>query len=207
VDVIRTLLALDGALIRGALAFVLSMQPDIEVVAEVDRAGEIEPALRAHCPQVLVVDLNLFGPDGPPGCEQGSGVDLPCPILLLVEPRRAGAVATALRGSGEAMRNVGFLGNDVAPERVVDGIRRLFRGEPVLDGGLVAAALATASPLTSREAEILGIAATGWPIKEIAAKLSLSPGTVRNHLSRIAGKCGARTRIESVRIAREAGWI
>nr|MDT0657546.1 response regulator transcription factor [Micromonospora sp. DSM 115978] len=204
---IRTLLALDGALIRGALAFVLTMQPDIEVVAEVDRPEEIEPALRTHRPQVSVIDLNLFGPDGPPGCEAGSGRESFGPILLLVDRRRAGAVAEALRGGAEPLRDIGFLGNDVAPERVVEGVRRLFRGEPVVDGGLVAAALTTASPLTSREAEILGIAATGWPIKEIAAKLSLAPGTVRNHLSRIAAKCGARTRIEAVRIARDAGWI
>jgi two-component system response regulator DesR len=104
-------------------------------------------------------------------------------------------------------RIVGFLGNDVPPQRVVDGVRRLARGEPVVDAELVVAALNKESPLTARETEVLEIAADGSPVVEIAARVGLSPGTVRNHLSRIAGKTGARTRIEAVRIARDAGWI
>lgn len=199
---IRTLLALDGVLIRGALAFVLATHDDIDVVAEVDRTEDIAPAMWAHRPDVTVVDHELFEANGRPDCagwREGS-----CPLLVLLDPRRA-------RALGETLHNhephIGLLGNDVAPDRVVEAVRRLHRGQPVVDGGLVVAALTAANPLTTRETEILEVAAQGWPIAEIAAKLALSPGTVRNHLSRIAGKVGGRTRIESVRIAQEAGWI
>ncbi|MEV4755938.1 response regulator transcription factor [Micromonospora sp. NPDC049559] len=199
---IRTLLALDGALVRGALAYVLTVQGDIDVVAELDRFDELGPAVRETRPDVAVVDLGLFGADGP--LEYAGRHELRCPLLVLADPRRCRTLGEALR---TRIGTVGFLGHDVDPQRVVEGVRQLARGEPVIDAGLVVAALTAESPLTNRETEILEIAAEGWPIGEIAAKLALSPGTVRNHLSRIAGKVGARTRIEAVRIARESGWI
>lgn len=199
---IRTLLALDGVLIRGALAFVLATHDDIDVVAEVDRTEDIAPAMWAHRPDVAVVDHDLFDGAGRSDCD--TWPEQSCPVLVLANSRRARALGKTLRARSP---QIGLLGNDVAPDRVVEAVRRLSRGQPVVDGGLVAAALNTANPLTTREVEILEVAARGWPIAEIAAKLSLSPGTVRNHLSRIAGKVGARTRIESVRIAQEAGWI
>lgn len=199
---IRTLLALNGALIRGALAFVLTTQEDIEVVAEVDRAEDLGPALQAQRPDVAVVDVNLFGADVLSRC--GTPPEPPCPVLVLVDPRRRWVPCDTRRAQGQA---VGFLGSGVPPERVVEAVRRLARGESVVDADLVFAALNRENPLTAREVEVLEIAADGWPVVEIAAKLSLSPGTVRNHLSRIAGKAGARTRIEAVRIAREEGWI
>jgi two-component system response regulator DesR len=200
--VIRTLLALDGALVRGALAFVLTTHDDIDVVAELDRSEQIYPAMRSKRPDVAVIDLDLFGAerrtDGVGPYEYG------CPVLVLADPRRSRALKHALHAQ---TRTIGFLGHHVHPQRVVEGVRRLFRGEPVVDADLVVAALNKESPLTLREAEVLEIAAEGWPVVEVAAKLSLSPGTVRNHLSRIATKAGARTRIEAVRIARESGWI
>lgn len=198
---IRTLLALDGALVRGALAFVLTTQDDIDVVAELDRTEQIPPAIRSTRPDVAVVDFNLFGSGGPPDCPTEH--EPPCPVLVLVDPRRSGVLGALCAQS----RTIGFLGNGVAPQRVVEGVRRLSRGEPVVDADLVVAALEQESPLTARETEVLEIAAEGWPVREIAVKLALSPGTVRNHLSRIAAKAGGRTRIEAVRIAREAGWI
>jgi two-component system, NarL family, response regulator DesR len=90
---------------------------------------------------------------------------------------------------------------------VGEGIRRLYRREPVLDADLVVAALRTRSPLTPQEVRVLQAAAEGWPVKEIARKLGLSPGTVRNYLSRVIAKTGARTRIEAVHIAQQAGWV
>lgn len=200
--VIRTLLALDGVLIRGALAFVLATHDDIDVVAEVARTEDIAPAMWAHRPDVAVVDHDLF--DGSGRSDRETWPEQSCPVLVLASSRRARRLGKALRSRSP---RIGLLGNDVAPDRVVEAVRRLYQGQPVVDGGLVAAALSAANPLTTREIEILEVAARGWPIAEIAAKLSLSPGTVRNHLSRIAGKVGARTRIESVRIAQEAGWI
>ncbi|MEV1287727.1 response regulator transcription factor [Micromonospora sp. NPDC049679] len=201
---IRTLLALDGALVRGALAFVLGKQHDIDVVAELDGSEQIAPAIHSVRPDVAVVDLELYGPAGPTHCATHD--QQRCPVLMLVDPRRTGALSEVLRVHTHA-QTVGFLGNHVAPQRVVDGVRRLSRGEPVVDGELVVAALNKENPLTAREVEVLQVAAEGLPVREIAVKLSLAPGTVRNHLSRIAAKAGARTRIEAVRIAREAGWI
>ncbi|MDG4766098.1 response regulator transcription factor [Solwaraspora sp. WMMD406] len=199
---IRVLLALDGALMRGSLAFVLSAEPDIEVVAEVRTADRIGPAVYAVRPDVAVVDLAVYGADGPPQC--AGPCELPAPVLVLAAARR---VAQLRRALVQQTSTVGFLSDDVAPERVVDGIRRLARDEPVADADLVVEALTTRIPFTARELQVLEIAAEGHPVVEIAARLALSPGTVRNHLSRVTTKAGARTRIEAVRIARDAGWI
>ncbi|WP_428965626.1 response regulator transcription factor [Micromonospora fluostatini] len=193
---IRTLLALDGALVRGALALVLDAQHDIRVVAELDRGDRVRPVVREHRPDVAVVDLALL--DGDVHAAVAA-----CPVLVLADRRRARDLCDMLAEG----RAVGILGTDVAPQAVVDGVRRLARGEPVVDADLVVAALAEASPLTGREAEILTLTAAGSPVGEIAAALGLSAGTVRNNLTRITRKCGARTRVEAVRIAREAGWI
>lgn len=198
---IRTLLALNGALIRGALAFVLTTQEDIEVVAEVDRAEDIGLALRTQRPDVAVADVTLFGAGALSGAVSAPA---PPPVLVLVDPRRPRVLGDTLRAQ---CQRLGFLGSDVAPERVIEAVRRLAHGGSVVDADLVVAALNQDNPLTEREVEVLEIAADGWPVVEIANKLSLSAGTVRNHLSRIAGKTGARTRIEAVRIARERGWI
>lgn len=199
---IRTLLALDGVLIRGALAFVLATHDDIDVVAEVDRSEDIPPAMWTHRPDVAVVGHDLFDADARP--DRAGWPERHCPVLVLVDARRGRVLGEALRRHEP---HIGLLGNDVGPNRVVEAVRRLHQGQPVVDGGLVMAALTAANPLTRRETQILEVAARGWPIAEIAANLSLAPGTVRNHLSRIAAKVGARTRIESVRIAQEAGWI
>ncbi|MBM0231079.1 response regulator transcription factor [Micromonospora sp. STR1_7] len=193
---IRTLLALDGALVLGALSFVLAAEDDIRVVAKVDRGEAVPAAVRAQRPDVVVADLNFI-----------EGVDAsrlgPCPVLVLAHPRRAGR----LRGMACATRMVGVLRSDVAPQRVIDGIRRLARREPVLDADLVVAALHSDGPLTDRETEVLSLTAAGAPVAEVAVSLGLTSGTVRNHLGRIARKVGARTRVEAVRVAREAGWI
>ncbi|SCL36107.1 two-component system, NarL family, response regulator DesR [Micromonospora nigra] len=191
---IRTLLALDGALVRGALSLVLAAEDDISVVAEVDRGDVVQSTIRLRRPDVAVVDLGLVE-------------DLPvagtCPLLVLAEPRRARNLHTVFTPS----RAVGILGSDVPPQRVVDGVRRLSRGEPVVDAELVMAALHRDSPLTPRETEILDLTAGGAPVTEVAGSLGLAPGTVRNHLGRIIRKAGARTRVEAVRVARDAGWI
>lgn len=192
--VIRTLLALDGALVRGALSLVLAAEDDINVVAEVDRGDVVKRTILARRPDVAVVDLDLV---------EGLPVAGTCPLLVLAAPRRAGILHTMLTPS----RTVGILGSDVPPHRVVDGIRRLSRGEPVVDAELVMAALHRDSPLTARETQILDLTAGGAPVAEVAGSLGLAPGTVRNHLGRIIRKAGARTRVEAVRMARDAGWI
>ncbi|MFG3706393.1 response regulator transcription factor [Micromonospora sp. NPDC047670] len=191
---IRTLLALDGALVRGALSLVLAAEEDISVVAELDRGDALPQAVRAQRPDVAVVDLDLVG---------GNGMAGQCPLLVLADRRRARSLHRVLAPG----RTVGVLGSDVSPQRVVDGIRRLARRESVIDADLVMAALTRDSPLTSRETQILDLTAAGAPVVEVARALGLAAGTVRNHLGRIARKAGARTRVEAVRVAREAGWI
>ncbi|MEH1100113.1 response regulator transcription factor [Micromonospora sp. CPCC 205561] len=192
--VIRTLLALDGALVRGALSLVLAAEADISVVAALDRGDALPPAVRAQRPDVAVVDLDILDEEGAAG---------QCPLLVLADRRRAGRLHRFFVPG----RTVGILGSDVPPQRVVDGIRRLARHESVVDADLVMAALSRDSPLTSRETEILDLTAAGAPVVEVARALGLAPGTVRNHLGRIARKAGARTRVEAVRVARDAGWI
>ncbi|MGN9906893.1 response regulator transcription factor [Phytohabitans sp. LJ34] len=194
---IRTLLILDGALVRGALAFVLSAQDDIHVVGEGDGGDDAAALIRSLRPDVVVTDLGVMAGERRTPC-------LPCPALVLASHKQARRLALAVRHQAQPC---GFLGDQVAPQRVVDGVRRLARGEAVADARLAAAALNRKNPLTDREAEILEIAATGSPAKDIAARLHLSPGTVRNYLSRVVAKVGARTRIEAVRIAQESGWI
>ncbi|MDG4781460.1 response regulator transcription factor [Micromonospora sp. WMMD961] len=193
---IRTLLALDSALVLGALSFVLAAEDDIRVVAEVGRGDAVPGAVRDERPDVVVADLDFVE-----GVEVGRLGR--CPMLVLAHPRRAGR----LRGMRCGTRMVGFLRSDVAPQQVVEGIRRLARREPVLDADLVVAALHADGPLTGREAEVLALTAQGAPVAEVAVSLGLSSGTVRNHLGRIVRKVGARTRVEAVRVAREAGWI
>ncbi|MGN9778860.1 response regulator transcription factor [Micromonospora sp. H33] len=193
---IRTLLALDGALVRGALSLVIAAEEDISVVAELDRGDDLPPVVHAQRPDVAVVGLDLVA-------GAGAGAVGQCPLLVLADRRRAGSLHRVLVPG----RTVGILGSDVAPQRVVDGIRRLARRESVVDADLVLAALTVDSPLSTRETEILDLTAAGAPVVEVARALGLAPGTVRNHLRRITRKAGARTRVEAVRVAREAGWI
>ncbi|MEU5790344.1 response regulator transcription factor [Micromonospora purpureochromogenes] len=207
---VRTLLALKGALVRGALAQLLDAEDDIDVVGEADTPDELRSALRAERPDVAVVDGDLVTVDqlcdlastGPAGGPDGGP---PGRLLVLVQQRRAARLGPVL---AEHCRRIGFLSHDVAPGRIVEGVRQLADGQVVLDPDLVVAALEVAdSPLTPREREVLDVAAEGHPVRDIAERLVLSAGTVRNHLSRIMAKTGARTRLEAVRIARESGWI
>ena len=181
---VRTLLALKGGLVRGALAQLLAAEDGIAVI-DVD--------------MVTAEQLAHLAVTGPASCPAGAR------LLVLVEQRCAARLGPVLAEHG---RRVGFLSRDVAPERIADGVRQLAEGRVVLDPDLVVAALEVDhSPLTPREREVLDAAAEGHPVREIAERLVLSAGTVRNHLSRVMAKTGARTRLEAVRIARESGWI
>lgn len=199
---IRTLLAHDGALARAALAFVLCRDDDIEVVAQAGRYEEVAPQVRACRPQVTVLDLDLV-----PLADRPRLSALRCPdggMVVLAEARQSGALRSIL---ADPVSGVGFLAKDHPPHRLVAAVRTLASGGHVLDPDLVVSALRTSSPLTPRETEVLSAAAEGLPVAEIAARLGLSAGTVRNHLTRVMGKAGARTWIEAVRKAHDAGWI
>jgi two-component system response regulator DesR len=200
---IRTLLAHGSVLVRGALAFVLGAEDDIEVVAEIGRLEDLAETARKHLPDVTVLDLDLLLPDDQPGLPVLHR-DLPGRVLILAEVRRSRVLGPMMAGQPPGL---GFLAKDVSPPRLLAAVREVARGEQVLDPELVVSALRAHSPLTPRETEVLRVAAEGVPVAEIAVRLALAPGTVRNHLSRVIAKVGARTRIEAVRLAHEAGWI
>ena len=200
---IRVLLAMPHGLVRGGLALVLSAHDDIEVVAEADDLAELFRTAEAARPDVVVVGTRLLGLDPPGALNEVIGQVPDAAVLVLVDPRRAAALATRAAPGP----SVGFLSQSVSPRQVVDGVRRMARREPVMDADLVVAALRQRSPLSARELQVLAVTADGLPVKDAAVALGLAPGTVRNHLSRIIAKTGARTRIEAIQVARDAGWI
>ena len=203
---IRILLGQKETLWRGALAAVLSQEHDLRVAAEVACRDEILPVARRERPQVVVLDLALPGIVGTDElCTALRGLLPECGVLLLSErPLFPDIGATVAR----LAPRVGLLATDASPRELVEGVRRLAHGKPVMDIELAVAAMTAGdNPLTRREREVLRRAVYGAPAKEIAAELFLSAGTVRNYLSRVVSKTGARTRIEAIRIAQDAGWI
>ena len=200
---IRILIAEDQGMVRGALAALLALEPDLEVVAQVSSGDQVLSAARETRPDVALLDIEMPGMDG---IEAAAALrrELPetAPLIVTTFGRPA-----YLRRAMEAGA-VGFLVKDAPSERLANAIRRAATGERVVDPELAAAALTDAdSPFTPREREVLEAGAGGAPISEIAERLYLSEGTVRNYLSAAIGKTGARNRIEAVRIAREKGWV
>lgn len=200
---IRVLLADDQALIRGALAALLRTETDLEVVAEVGRGDEVVPAALEHRPDVALLDVQMPGLDGLAAAaaltEQVPG----CRVLMLTTFGRPGYLRRALAAGAS-----GFMVKDAPPEQLVDAIRRVHAGLRVVDPTLAVESLTMGeSPLTAREADVLLAARDGATIADIAKRLYLSEGTVRNHLSSAIGKTNARTRADAARIATERGWI
>lgn len=200
---IRVLIAEDMHLIRGALVALVSLEDDMEVVAELDRGDQIlETALRTR-PDVAVLDIDLPGLDGLTAAERLHQRLPECQTLILTGLSQPGHLLRALK-----VHVRGFIVKDAPAQTLADGIRRVARGERVIDPELVAAALETGStPLTAREADVLRAAETGIRTDQIASQLSLSPATVRNYLSNAISKVGGRNRIDAIRIARDAGWL
>jgi two-component system, NarL family, response regulator DesR len=201
--VIRVLIAEDMHMIRGALVALLSLEADMEVVAELDRGDHIvETAIRTR-PDVAVLDIDLPGLDGLTAAGQLHERLPACKILVLTGLSQPGNLLRALKAHVR-----GFIVKDAPAETLADGVRRVFAGERVIDPELIAAALETGtSPLTTREADVLRAAESGISTDEIASKLSLSSATVRNYLSNAISKAGARNRIDAIRICRNAGWL
>ncbi|MEV0644209.1 response regulator transcription factor [Phytomonospora sp. NPDC050363] len=201
---IRILLCQKRTLWRTALANLLSQEEDLRVVAERSKGEEVLFTTISERPNIVVLDANL--PGGPPVdelCKSLRAKAPACGVLILLERQAPAGRAIAALGP-----RVGLIGTDTSPERLIAGIRELAGGQPVIDPDLVLAMLsARDNPLTDREREVLFMASRGAPTREIAAHLFLSAGTVRNYLSRALSKTGARTRIEAVRIAQDAGWI
>jgi two-component system, NarL family, response regulator DesR len=200
---IRILLADDQELIRSALAALLGLQQDFEVVATVGRGDEVVAAARAHHPDVALLDIEMPGIDGLAVAGVLSKEMPGCRSLILTTFGRPGYLRRAMESGA-----CGFVVKDAPPERLADAIRRVAAGERVVDPELAAMTLATgSSPLTARERDVLVAARPGATVSEIAEKLFLSEGTVRNYLSAAISKAGARNRGEAVRTADAQGWL
>lgn len=200
---IRVLIAEDMHLIRGALVALLSLEDDIDVVAELDRGDQVVATALRTRPDVAVLDIDLPGLDGLTAAEQLYAQLPTCRALVLTGLSQPGNLLRALQAHVR-----GFILKDAPVQSLAAGIRRVAAGERVIDPDLVAAALETgASPLTERESDVLRAAQSGLPTDQIATTLALSPATVRNYLSNAISKVGGRNRIDAIRIARDAGWI
>jgi len=201
--VIRVLIAEDMHLIRGALVALLSLEADMEVVAELDRGDAVVETALSTRPDVAVLDIDMPGLDGLTAAEQLHARLPECRTLVLTGMSQPGHLLRALQNHVR-----GFVVKDAPVETLTDGIRRVARGERVIDPELVAAALETGNtPLTGRETDVLRAAESGLPTDQIATHLSLSPTTVRNYLFNAISKIGGRNRIDAIRIARDAGWL
>lgn len=200
---IRLLLAEDQSMVREALAALLGLEPDIEVVAQVARGDEVLAAARAHDIDVALLDIEMPGMTGIDATAELRR-DLPAVKVVVVTTfGRPGYLRRAMESGADA-----FLVKDAPASQLAQAVRKVLAGERVIDPTLAAAALADgASPLTEREREVLRTAADGSTNAEIAAALHLSQGTVRNYLSMAIQKMAARNRAEAVRMAREKGWL
>ncbi|MCX5310919.1 response regulator transcription factor [Streptomyces sp. NBC_01724] len=202
-SMIRLLLAEDQSMVREALAALLGLEPDIEVVAQVARGDEVLAAAREHAVDVALLDIEMPGMTG----IEAAGLlrsELPAVKVVVVTTfGRPGYLRRAMESGADA-----FLVKDAPAAQLAEAVRKVLAGERVIDPTLAAAALADgASPLTERERDVLRTAADGSTNAEIATALHLSQGTVRNYLSTAIQKMAARNRAEAVRIASEKGWL
>jgi two-component system response regulator DesR len=200
---IRLLIADDQALVRGALAALLDLEPDLEVVSEVGRGDEVVDAVLAAKPDVALLDVEMPGLDG---IEAAAALRTAVPgvrVLMVTTFGRPGYLRRAMEAGA-----AGFVVKDTPAAQLADAVRRVHQGLRVVDPSLAAETLvAGISPLTARETDVLRSARDGGTVADIARELHLSEGTVRNHLSAAIGKTGARTRAEAVRISLDNGWL
>lgn len=200
---IRVLIAEDQAMVRGALATLLALEGDIEVVAQVGRGDEALEAAERLRPDVALLDIEMPALDGIETAHQLHRALPATVILMLTAFGRPGFLRRAMEAGAS-----GFIVKDGPSEELAATIRRAVAGERVIDPTLAAAALSAGpNPLTERERDVLGAASDGSTIAAIATRLFLSEGTVRNYLSSAIQKTGARNRMEAVRQAQTAGWL
>ena len=200
---IRILIAEDQDMMRGALAALLSLEPDVEVVAQVGRGDEVVDAALAAKPDGARLDIEMPGCDGIAAAAALKEQLPSCVVIVLTTFGRPGHLARAMSAGA-----VGFLVKDAPAADLAIAIRRALAGERVVDPALAAAALAVGrNPLTEREADVLSASEDGATVADVAGRLHLSEGTVRNYLSMAIAKAGGRNRVEAARIARENGWL
>jgi two-component system response regulator DesR len=201
--VIRVLIADDQHLVRGALAALLALEPDLEVVAEVGRGDEVLAAARAHAVDVALLDVEMPGLDGIAATALLARELPACLVLILTTFGRPGFLRRAMEAGAR-----GFMVKDAPAAELADAIRRVAAGHRVVDPALAAESLAVGeNPLTGRERDVLVAARGGGTVADVAKALHLSEGTVRNYLSAAITKTSARTRAEAVRVALDRGWL
>lgn len=205
---IRVLIVDDQAMIRGALATLLDLEDDMAVVAQAENGASALETLSTLAgqdasPDVLLSDIEMPQMDGITLAEAVRARFPQVKVLMLTTFGRPGYVQRALTAGA-----AGFIVKDAPVEELAQAIRRVHAGLRVVDEGLAVQALtAGVSPLTDREREVLAAAAEGGTVANIAASVGLSQGTVRNHISAVMAKTGARTRAEAAAIARDSGWL
>ena len=200
---IRLLLADDQVLVRDALATLLELEPDIEVVARVGRGDEVVDAVEAHRPDVCLLDIEMPGLDGIATCQAVTARFPRARVLMVTTFGRPGYLRRALDAGAS-----GFVVKDIPGAQLIDAVRRVHAGHRVVDPALAEETLLGGrSPLTDREADVLRLAVEGAPVAQIAGRLHLSAGTVRNHLSAAIRKTGTSTRVEAARAAQDRGWL
>jgi two-component system response regulator DesR len=201
--VIRVLIAEDQAMVRGALASLLTLEGDVEVVAEVERGDGVVAAARSSRPDVALLDIEMPGIDGIAAAAELAREVPETRVVILTTFGRPGYLRRALDAGA-----VGFLLKDAPAERLAQAIRDVVEGRRAIDPDLAAQALSDGqSPLTPRENEVLAAAAHHATAAEIAAEVHLSEGTVRNYLSAAIQKLGAKNRQDAVERAVEKGWL
>jgi two-component system, NarL family, response regulator DesR len=200
--VIRTLVAERVALIRAGMLALLARQPDIEVVAELDRAELVVPAAGTSRPDVALINEDIAGRGFATIRALREAVPA-CGSVIMASGHSPYKLREAVAASAD-----GFVAMESAPEKITEAIRRVATGGKALDPDPAFSGInSTASPLTAREVDVLCLAAKGAPTTAIADELYLSVRTVRNYISQAIGKTGARNRVDAIRIAKGAGWL
>lgn len=202
----KVVLAEDQAMVRGALAALLNLEGDIEVVAQAKDGDEALTLVEEHKPDLLVTDIEMPGSSGLELAAQVAGLRhagaLSTKVVILTTFARAGYLRRALEAGAS-----GYLLKDSPASQLAEALRRVHGGGRAIDPELAVEAWSDEDPLTDRERRVLRQAAEGQTTAAIAADLGLSEGTVRNYLSEAIGKLGAQNRVEAARIARERGWL
>ena len=200
---IRILLAEDQALVRGALAALLRLEDDFEVVAGVARGDAVLPAALEHRPNVALLDIEMPGGDGL-SAAAALREQLPvCRVVIVTTFGQSGYLRQAMESGA-----VGFLLKDAPAVELARAMRRVIAGQRVVDPDLALAALSEGdNPLTARERDVLSVSLGGASIGDIAGQLFLTEGTVRNHLSAAIQKLGAHNHVEAARLAEAKGWL